>query len=284
MLIAMVYRTIRKLLSFLLLLTSQHKRLKNFILWPLSNKVFPQGYSEKITLLNGMQMVVYQDIHDGVNKSIMFSGSQKNFPWEPGTSSLFSRLVKGKKVILIAGGHLGYFALLAAHLNSDAKIYVFEPIKRMFDRLTININLNHFKNIFAEHKALAHFNGLVEIVSDAGQSSLIHHAGNVSKQIEKIESITIDSYFTTKGESPDLILLDVEGYESFVLNGAQSVLKARPDLILEINHKMLAAVGSSQEKIYGILDELGYDVEKISEGFGEDTERHFNIFATAKKV
>lgn len=278
----MSYKTVRKGLSSLVRLFPKNDKARDFILWPLAHKLLPEDYSEIITLGNGIRMWVYQDIYDMTNKTLMFLGEDKNFVYEPGTSGLFSRLVKEKKTVLIAGGHLGYYALLAAKVNPHADVYVFEPTKKMFDRLSKNIALNSFNNIYPEHKALSNIQGEVEIVVDNGQSSLIKHEGNSTKKREMVEAVTIDSYFQDKETKPGMILLDVEGFEALALEGAQHILALKPDLILEVNSKMLGKAGTSEALLYEMLSSKGYNVEKIDEMTEEKNHRYFNIFATQK--
>lgn len=260
---------------------SSNKKIRDLIFWPLTNKVLARDYSEIISFGDNLKIKVYQDIYDMTNKSIMLLGEGKKYPWEPQTSELFLERAKGKTSILIAGGHLGYYALLAARANPEALIYVFEPTKKLFDRLVFNVQLNHLKNIVFEHKALSKIDGRVEIVVDGAQSSLIKHTGNISKDIEMVQGIRIDSYFSTAIRKPELILLDIEGYEMLALEGADDVLSQKPELILEINEKMLKRAGTSSGEMYNMLESRGYTIEPVEdskEGPKEMSSDCFNIF------
>lgn len=277
-------RPLRKVLTRLLRICKKSEKARDFIFWPLSYRLLPQSYSEIITLKNGVKIKVYQDVLDMANKTIMFLGEGEMYPWEPGTSKLVTALMKDKMVVLVAGGHLGYFALITAAANPKASVFVFEPTSKMYGRLVKNIELNTYQNIVTEHKALAKVNGPVKIIVDDGQSSLIKHSGNAHKGAEIVDGVTIDSYFDS-GPLPDLIILDIEGYELYALQGAEKVLSHKPDIILEINAKMLDRAGTSESEVFGWLTARGYSVKVITEVDAEKEKRqgHYNVFVTAKK-
>ncbi len=256
------------------------KPIKDFIYWPMTNKLLPRDYSEVVEFGNELKMTVYQDVLDMVSKTIMLLGKKGYYPWEPQTVDLFINNIKDKETILIAGGHLGYYALIAARANPYASIYVFEPTSKLFERLVKNININDIKNIFPEHKALTEVNQPIEIVVDSGQSSVIKHNGNKDKKIEVIQGISIDSYFDKINRTPDFILLDVEGHEPFVLMGGKKTLAHKPSLIVEINEKMLQRSKSSKENMYSMLESFGYKIKRI-ESSNERKEMEgdcYNIF------
>jgi FkbM family methyltransferase len=60
---------------------------------------------------------------------------------------------------------------------------------------------------------------------------------------------------------PDLVKIDVEGYELAVLRGARRLLAgSRPVLFLEIHPQRIAELGGSLAEIAGLLAELGYRI------------------------
>lgn len=65
--------------------------------------------------------------------------------------------------------------------------------------------------------------------------------------------------FTIK---PGLIKLDVEGFETFAILGAQDIIrKYRPVIVAEVNSAALTRAGSSKEALGAILSDYGYDFE-----------------------
>jgi hypothetical protein len=63
------------------------------------------------------------------------------------------------------------------------------------------------------------------------------------------------------GHPPQLVKIDVEGFESEVLEGAQSILREhRPVLYIELCGEYLA----STERSIALLDDLGYDTRRFA--------------------
>jgi FkbM family methyltransferase len=70
---------------------------------------------------------------------------------------------------------------------------------------------------------------------------------------------TLDAVCAEAGFVPDAIKIDVEGFETAVLRGGESVLRrARPLLFLEVHPARLRELGSSTAEALGFLQGLGY--------------------------
>ena len=76
---------------------------------------------------------------------------------------------------------------------------------------------------------------------------------------------TVDKVVSSLGVFPDLIKLDVEGYESFVLKGAHFVLQHtnKPAICIEWNPATLEQCGSSAMELASLLK--GYDLYYIND-------------------
>jgi FkbM family methyltransferase len=72
---------------------------------------------------------------------------------------------------------------------------------------------------------------------------------------------TVDRLCAELGFRPDLVKIDVEGYELAVLRGAREVLEeSRPLLFLEIHPARIAELGGSIGELTDLLAELGYRI------------------------
>ena len=78
-------------------------------------------------------------------------------------------------------------------------------------------------------------------------------------------STTINKVSDSLGVFPDLIKLDVEGYESFVLEGTDQILQAdnKPAICIEWNPATLAQCGSSVSTLASLLK--GYEIYYIND-------------------
>jgi FkbM family methyltransferase len=72
---------------------------------------------------------------------------------------------------------------------------------------------------------------------------------------------TVDLLCAELGFRPDVMKVDVEGYELAVLRGARGILEgSRPLLFLEIHPARIVELGGSLQELTDLLSELGYRI------------------------
>ncbi len=238
---------IRHFLSLVLHL-SPSRKLDDLILWPLASRLF-KNYSTVVDIVPGIPIRVYGDMQDMVNKSLLFYSDYVEYAWEPATAKLVAELAPKKKVVIAAGSHIGYYPVIASHKNPQAKIYAFEPNPKNFTRLQENVK---GLNVEAVPSGLGEKIEDKKMFFDFGQSSFIEtnrtHDGEGVVHVD-----TLDNFFKGKA-APDLMILDAEGYEEFILKGGKETLqRGKPDIIFEIN----------TDDISPMLKELGYKISII---------------------
>ncbi len=255
---------IRHFLSLILHL-SPSKKLDDIILWPLASRLF-KNYSCVVDIAPGIPIRVYGDMHDMVNKSLLFYSDYMEYAWEPATAKLVAEIAPQKKVVLAAGSHIGYYPVIVAHKNPEAKIYAFEPNPKNFARLRENVKGLNVETVPS---------GLGETIEDKkmffdfGQSSFIEtdrkHDGEGVVHID-----TLDNFFKGKA-APDLMILDAEGYEEFILKGGKEMIATHhPDIIFEINKTL------SHDSLTEYIKGQGYTIREIEGDHG----RFVNAIAT----
>jgi len=175
---------------------------------------------------------------------LLFWNGYKAFEY----SILFSRLISKVNVFYDVGSNIGYYSLLASHLNSKVKVKAFEPASGPSFYLNKNIALNHMKSsITSVDLALSDSTGktIFHEVKNMKYSYLDHNlsgennlVGKVAKKsfVEcEVTTDTLDNYCQAQNEQPDLIKIDTEGAEIFVLKGGQKTIESsRPIVICEI--------------------------------------------------
>ncbi len=163
---------------------------------------------------------------------------------------VFCELAKTSHVFFDIGSNIGYYALLASSIkNKNIVVYAFEPMPSIYDFLEKNILLNNFTNIKAQKLALSNNKGFAtfysivndkypnypQLTGDGGLSKT--QSGARTKINFEVEINTLDNFVNDNlGDLKiDLIKLDTEANEHFVLMGANEVLKNhRPIIQCEI--------------------------------------------------
>lgn len=195
--------------------------------------------------------------------------------YERHSLELWMELCKESKTILDIGANSGLYSLVAQTINSNATIYAFEPVERIYKRLANNIKLNSY-SIAAVKKALSDSSGKRTIYDAPGDSeyivSLSHNAFGREGIPVEIETDTLAGFIHAQKISRiDLMKLDVQFHEVEVLAGMQNLLAVhKPTLLIEILEDFLA------EKIEKLTSGIGYLYFDIDEKRGPQRREHLH--------
>jgi FkbM family methyltransferase len=148
------------------------------------------------------------------------------------------------------GANVGSYTILACSAVR-ARGIAFEPVPNTFYRLVENIRLNHLdEKVKCINKGLGSHEGNIAFTSE---NDTTNHAVASSEKCENavnVEVVTLDT--ALNGNAPSLIKIDVEGYETPVLEGAQKTLEKQ-----ELNAVIMELNGSGSR--------YGYDEARILE-------------------
>jgi FkbM family methyltransferase len=118
------------------------------------------------------------------------------------------------------GAHQGVVALmLAAEVGMSGRVVAVEAEPHNVSVAVRNVALNNASNVTLVHAAVADTPGSVDFAESLnGQVDQTTRFGNV-----QVPAVTIDQLADRHG-SPDVVFLDVEGYEGMALEGAGTTL------------------------------------------------------------
>ena len=169
---------------------------------------------------------------------------------------LRGRLRPGARVFN-AGAHQGVVALqLARQVGPHGLVVAVEANPHNIPIARENCRLNGAQNLVIEHAAVAARPGSLLFSKDwDGQS--------VGRGECRVPAITIDELSGRYGQ-PDVLYIDVEGYECEVLAGASATLAGVPDLYIEMHPGCgLEDFGGSVEKVLSYLPAHAYELFAI---------------------
>lgn len=167
-----------------------------------------------------------------------------------------SRLQRGATVFDL-GAHQAVVALmLAAEVGSKGKVVAVEAEPHNAEIAHENVRLNRAANIEVLHAAVSDVAGIVQFAE-----GLNGHVDPTSRRVGHIcvPAVTIDQLAARYGD-PDVIFLDVEGYEARALSGAEETLsRADADVFVEVHiGSGLEAVHDSWRDVTAPLEAAGY--------------------------
>ncbi|MEO5564487.1 MAG: FkbM family methyltransferase [Chitinophagaceae bacterium] len=154
------------------------------------------------------------------------------------------------------GANVGSYTVLAgAHVG--ANVVCVEPVPQTFQHLKNNIAINQISDHVTAHN-LALGNEKGELSFTTGLDTMNHVATATETNTIKVPVDILDSILS-KEKEPVLLKIDVEGFETDVLNGASSTLKKNnlKAIIIELNGSG-AKYGYDEAKLHEKLLAEGY--------------------------
>lgn len=176
---------------------------------------------------------------------------------------LFNLLQAGDTVIDI-GANVGSHCIpLAKRLGEATPIHAFEPHPRVFAYIQANAQLNRLPNLRLYNYALGETEGEV-CFTDLNTDDLNRVAvESQGAPVIRVPMRPLDS-FECAQQPITLIKLDVEGYELFVLRGAQAALANTQLLYLEVCDAHTAQYGYTVRDLAAFLSERGWSLYQIA--------------------
>jgi FkbM family methyltransferase len=179
--------------------------------------------------------------------------------YEPQTVRVFCKLAKESGLVVDVGANTGLYTLLACAANRDSKVIAFEPVPRIYSLLVANIEANSWNNrCKLLNMAVSNVEGETKLhvpFSDVPKTASLHSRGfrGCAGHLIDVFQTTIDAIIP-ENQRVDLVKIDVEGFEDYVLEGMRRVLAdSAPTLIVECN------VDGPFPKVEAILSQFGYD-------------------------
>jgi FkbM family methyltransferase len=163
----------------------------------------------------------------------------------------FRTLIRPGSSVIDAGAMIGDHTSFYAKQN--CVVFAFEPNPQAFECL--EYNTRNLENVSSFNCALSNCQEEIDIsiLENAGASYLQRGLdGGV-----KVKALPLD-YFAI--EDVSFVKIDVEGFEPYVLLGAnKTISEYRPFMLIEVNSAALERVGSSRNELLDLIDLMGYN-------------------------
>jgi len=236
------------------------------IIWTPEESIYKHLYFKGIFKVKVEKTVFFKIKHYGyqLENELFWAGLIDG--WEKESIKLWIQLCKQSSCIFDIGANTGVYSLIAKAVNSPAKVYAFEPVERVFDKLKENNRLNKF-NIYTEKKAASNQDGVANIYDtmvDHVYSVTVNKNLNFPETIvtkTQIDTICLDTFIRQHNIGKvDLLKIDVETHEPEVLEGFFVNLKqSKPTLLIEVLND---EVGIRIEKLIANLDYLFFNINE----------------------
>lgn len=193
--------------------------------------------------------------------------------FEPFETELIRKLLVRNMTVLNIGANIGYYTLIAAsRVGPNGKVYAFEPEPQNYKLLVKNVEENGYKNVVAVQVAVSDKQGTKKLFLDKlnlGAHSLAEKNIRVKDKFVEIETNSLDNLLKKYGKEfsgADLMIIDTEGSEGLVLDGAKGILRSgKLKIVMEFWPYALANMGTDAPGLLRKMENLGFNIKFIDE-------------------
>jgi FkbM family methyltransferase len=168
--------------------------------------------------------------------------------------------IKYGDIVFDIGANIGvHTVFMAKKVGENGRVVAFEPEKSNFEKLMLNINLNGLRNVISLQTALGHIFEEGMLYQEGSWATLVKPSENSIGQ--KIKIAPGDYLVQNENLSPpNVVKIDVEGYEYYVIKGLQKTLinKICRMICCEI-HPTKLPPDITQENVIELLRTLGFN-------------------------
>ncbi len=183
-------------------------------------------------------------------------------------------------VLYDIGANVGFYSCVAAAysraIKKESSIVAFEPDAMNFRDLRENLTLNTFDNVMPLQFAVGDGEENGGVVTLSGEGATTHlSTAEVSDNVSENRVAPIVSVDTLvkrkKIPLPNVIKMDIEGYEYKALQGMKYILSiSSPLILLEVHPDYLVRFGASISALEELMKHLGYEcIQLHKRGSGE---------------
>jgi FkbM family methyltransferase len=204
-------------------------------------------------------------LHSFSHKGYWFHGKKR----EANTMLSFAKLITANNFIVEVGGHIGYLTLYFSKLANNGKVVVFEPGINNLPYLISNVR--NKKNVRIVQKGVGNETGQKKFYIEAltGQNNTFVKDFDVFEQNKKnagmnqsykeitVDIVRLDDFLSEENyPMPQLIKIDVEGFEFQVLSGMRAILgMGKTTVMVEIQADYRAIYDLMMQNNYGVYND-----------------------------
>lgn len=228
-----------------------------------ANRYFYLGLDLAMVRLNCGHMLYVDPLDEHVSANIIAHGH-----WETHVHRALMSLIRPDFRIVEVGANVGYYTTtMAGAVGPNGFVTAFEGNPRLAALVQRSVLLNGYApRTRIIPKAALNQPGHIDFVvsrrnSGGGYVSLWEHNPYDDGETLKVEAVRIDDQDVGR---VDLIRIDAEGSEPFILRGAEAALRENPDIILCLEWSIVQ-MGSrtSVPEFVAWLDRMGFRFWKI---------------------
>jgi FkbM family methyltransferase len=167
------------------------------------------------------------------------------------------------------GSNIGLVSFSVAARRPDVTIHAFEPVPQVAAQWRANHLLNPQAKATLTEMAVGEVAGTAELQAgvDSGTGiTLNHREPDPGRTVIEVPQVTLDDHADAMGvDRIDMMKVDVEGHEPFVLQGSECLLTDRRigAIVCELNDWHLQSKGWDRQRLIGWMQSHGYQAVPV---------------------
>lgn len=172
---------------------------------------------------------------------------------ERASTRMMQKILSEDQVVVDIGANLGYYVLMEAKVG--ASVYAIEPVPDNFEKLNENIELNEYKNVTTYQMAIGDKNATARMALSEKSNLHVITTDDDANTIS-VKVVTLDDFLKDK-KIPDIVRMDVEGYEYEIIKGMPKTLNGMKQgswLFMEVHN----IPNKYKEELFDIIKKAGF--------------------------
>ena len=214
----------------------------------------------------GIRLIPGEVVFNWINNSQLFVKAKKNglkFNVFCGLEEFYDmayllHTLSENELFIDVGANDGSYTILAGAVKK-AKVFSFEPIPSTFQRLIRNVRLNNIEDrVQGRNIGLSDKKGKLQFTTTNNTDNRVLSKNEKDQNSIEVDVLTLD--MVLEKESPSLIKIDVEGFETPVIHGAEKTLskESLTSVIIELNNSG-ERYGFSEDEIIKYMKTFDFD-------------------------
>lgn len=228
---------------------------RNLFWFIVSRVLFHTGLSRLIIFTTNSDKTCYK-LYFSKNATAMTTYTSGDIEVE--TSTFLTKHLNMDSICIDIGANIGTVTIPMAILANSGSVLSFEANPKTYRVLQKNVQLNNLSNVHIYNYALGDTAKLVHF-SDKKNDDMNHVQKSNDLTGIKVSMKPLDS-FTENIEKVDILKIDVEGYEKYVLLGAIKTLKKTSWIIFEVNNANLENYDYEPREVFYILESNNFKI------------------------
>ena len=209
----------------------------------------------------GVEFLIYFDSKGIAEEFILREGSSNDE-----LITIADYFIKKNTIIINVGANIGFESLYFARKYPANLVYSYEPTTISYKCLSKSKEINGLENLKVFKLGVGATNGPIEIFT-ATNKTYNKGLASINKNFdqddtfekENINMITLDDH-VKENMKVSFIIIDVQGYEPNVLEGAINLIeKDKPVIIYEHFERYYSAPFELRNKLENLFSSLGYE-------------------------